>query len=229
MQFLLSCSITLLLLIIFVSKLYINGFEKIEKMKNIIVAFFLLFFSFGFSQNKSCTIFLKDKTILKGYGKINDDQVKYRLDKKAESKLIESIDIEKISIESGNEYKTYYYFKIIEKDTYKWMESVVKGNVSLFNVNSSGYASVPMMNSSGGFNGVGGSRFNVDNYYLKKEGQDYVTKITSVGSFSKNFKNAASEYFKDCIELVEKIQSKYYKREDIEDVVRFYNSKCAKK
>ncbi|KJD32067.1 hypothetical protein PK35_11545 [Tamlana nanhaiensis] len=44
----------------------------------------------------------------------------------------------------------------------------------------------------------------------------------------KSFKNRASEYFKDCPNLVSKLENKKYRRNDLEEIVTFYNSNCAK-
>jgi len=40
------------------------------------------------------------------------------------------------------------------------------------------------------------------------------------------FRKDMVEYFSDCKELAEKIENKEYKDDDIEEIVKFYNSKC---
>jgi len=47
--------------------------------------------------------------------------------------------------------------------------------------------------------------------------------------FTKNFKKAASAYFKDCPSLVKKIQSRTFKKRDLEKIVSYYNNKCTQK
>jgi hypothetical protein len=45
---------------------------------------------------------------------------------------------------------------------------------------------------------------------------------------SKLFRKLAMKYFEDCISLKTKIDDKLFKKEDIQEIVRFYNSNCAK-
>lgn len=61
-------------------------------------------------------------------------------------------------------------------------------------------------------------------YGLKRENETYVTILDK---FVKN----ASNYFKDCSELSEKIKKKEkgFKKENIKKIVDYYNSQCAKK
>lgn len=199
-------------------------------MKNILLIFCLLFLSFGFSQNKKCTIYFKDNTTLVGLGKIKSDELKFRVDKNSESEFIDANLIDKVYIESGDENVTYQYNKIIEKDNYEWMKLEIKGTINLYTIIRSGYAvGPPTMGMGGGMMNTGGYSYSVSNYYINREGENGVTKITSIGGFSKNFKKAASEYFKDCPKLVELIQTKYYKKNEIEDIVRYYNTNCGVK
>ncbi|MEP5340489.1 MAG: hypothetical protein ABJL44_02760 [Algibacter sp.] len=44
----------------------------------------------------------------------------------------------------------------------------------------------------------------------------------------KSFKKRASEYFKDCPNLILKIESKIYTRKDSKAIIKFYNDNCAK-
>jgi hypothetical protein len=44
----------------------------------------------------------------------------------------------------------------------------------------------------------------------------------------KSFKKRALEYFSDCSSLVSKIEDEKYKRNDLEDLVNYYNDNCAK-
>ena len=41
-----------------------------------------------------------------------------------------------------------------------------------------------------------------------------------------NFKNSMSELFKKCPSLVEKIESKEFRKKELEELVRYYNSNC---
>jgi hypothetical protein len=74
-----------------------------------------------------------------------------------------------------------------------------------------------------------GAGFTIKNYYLRKKHEKEVTHISSTHLFSKNFKKAATSYFEDCPDLVEKIATKEYRKRDIRAVIEFYNAKCKKR
>ena len=48
--------------------------------------------------------------------------------------------------------------------------------------------------------------------------------LNSSDVLSKSFKKTAAEFFKDCPSIVEKIENKSYKKDDLEEIVKFYNS-----
>lgn len=45
-------------------------------------------------------------------------------------------------------------------------------------------------------------------------------------SLLKSFKNRAMEYFEDCPELKAKLENKDFIKEDLQDIVKFYNANC---
>lgn len=59
---------------------------------------------------------------------------------------------------------------------------------------------------------------------LLKEGKR--PKVFNQISLTKSFKNRASDYFKDCPSLQAKIKNKELKKEDLEEIVNYYNSSC---
>lgn len=85
------------------------------------------------------------------------------------------------------------------------------------------------MGAVGGGIAFGGGGGTVTYFYVCRQSDAEAFRITSFGNISKNFKKTASEYFKDCPELVKKIEDKTFKKDDIEEVVRFYNAHCTAK
>jgi hypothetical protein len=67
---------------------------------------------------------------------------------------------------------------------------------------------------------TGGYSFRLDRYILQK-GEGQLKKVKSA-----SFKRDISEYLSDCPMLVQKIENKEFKKDDIESVVRFYNADC---
>jgi len=192
----------------------------------------LFFFSITsnvFSQKKKCIIYFKDNTTIEGLGKIKSDgAIKFKLNEDSDSKIYEADLIDKIKINENGLTQTYKYLK--EKNNFPlWLKVIVEGKVNLYKNDISGFNFGPMAGS--GFGGGFGAPMAMSSgpviyYYVSHEGDAEVFKITSIGNISKNFKNAASEFFKDCPALVEKINTKTFRKDDIEEVVNFYNKNC---
>ena len=56
--------------------------------------------------------------------------------------------------------------------------------------------------------------------------EDEKPEVFNQVSLTKSFKNRASTYFKDCPSLQTRIENKELKKEDLEEIVNFYNSSC---
>lgn len=63
-------------------------------------------------------------------------------------------------------------------------------------------------------------------YFLERHSEGRGNPVIPYTHLSRKFKKSAKAYFQDCPSLVEKIQSKEYKREDVIEMVDFYNSEC---
>lgn len=65
------------------------------------------------------------------------------------------------------------------------------------------------------------------NYYTGHGSSDQIELIyTDKSVFAPSFKKAMKKYFKDCPELIEKIENKEFNKEQIWRVVDFYNREC---
>ncbi|MDO8317163.1 MAG: hypothetical protein Q7T12_06545 [Flavobacterium sp.] len=205
-----------------------NNYSLVFNLKKVIIALFLLVFSIGFSQNQRCTIYLKDNTSVTGLGKIKTDgNIKFKVNSESESSIYEAALIDRIEMNEKGTNETYKYKKL-NNNFEQWLKVIIEGRVNLYKSDVSGMYFAPgAMNTAGGFGGMSyGGGGNVTHYYINHEGESEVFKITSFGNISKNFKNAASDFFKDCPVLVKKIQNKTYTKNDIEEVVEFYNENC---
>jgi hypothetical protein len=69
---------------------------------------------------------------------------------------------------------------------------------------------------------TGGHSYSVENLILQKN--DGLLKQPRSLSFRKDMR----EYFSDCPQLTERIEARDFKRADMEAIVIFYNSNCAK-
>lgn len=192
----------------------------------ILLLLFLFFISSNvFSQKKKCILYFNDNTTIEGLGKIRSDgAIKFKLNDDSDSKIYAADLIDKIKINENGLTQTYRYKK--EKGNFPlWLKVIVEGKVNLYKNDISGFYFGPT--GAAGFGApMAMSSGPVIYYYVSHEGDTEVFKITSIGNFSKNFKKAASEFFKDCPVLVEKVNAKTFKKDDIEEVVHFYNKNC---
>ncbi len=201
------------------------------KKASIIIA--LLFFLPMIAQKQKATLYFRDGTTQTGLAKLFDlsnfgGKIKFRKDKNSNKIIYTSLEIDKISIRENDIYVIYQYKIVENKGTIVLLELIAKGKVTLYRDQTQGYYSSGTR-MGGGFNssGVGmGRSYSINNYYVSKDNKN-VSHLGSKGTlFSKNFKKSASEYFKDCSELVNKIQSKEFKKRNIVDIVEFYNENC---
>lgn len=180
-----------------------------------------------FCQKESGKIFFKDKTTISGLCKIKgDDNIKFKKNKDSESITYDVKLIDKIEINEYGFFETYRYKAIKDENTSKWMKVMIVGKVNLYKKDA--YMNYDSGISSSGFGGRIGTLGSgpVEHFYVSHEGNTEVFKITSLGDISRSFRKVASDFFKDCPVLEEKIKNKELKKEDIEQVVKFYNSKC---
>lgn len=203
-------------------------------MKNIFLILIVFVSTICISQKQKCTIYLLDGSTKEGISRFKaDDNVKFRATEDSEPEIIPKEKIEKIKLDENGIIGTYR-FKNVTDEMGRWLKEVSVGEVSLYSDKISGafYGGGVGFNSMGGV-GMGGGMMmgggDVTYYYVCHKSDNEVFKITSIGNISKNFKKAASEFFKDCPKLVEKIQSKEYKKDSIESVVWFYNNYCVTK
>ena len=184
-----------------------------------------------YSQYTKVKIVFKDGTILKGLSKKKGShQIKFKKERSSKAKKYQLKEVEEYFEYYNGEEVKYKYLYIKESKKYLLMQEVIKDKVSLYIIGATGqHVGMGFGGNSNGFGGVGGaSSFSIESYYLKRNGEDYVHYITSTGGFSKNFVKSASEFFNDCLILVEKIKKKEYKKRDIREVVKFYNTNCKK-
>jgi hypothetical protein len=80
--------------------------------------------------------------------------------------------------------------------------------------------SSPVMYNSSSEVTTGGYSHSEDKYILQK-GEEELVRLKGL-----TFRKDMMEYFIDCHELSKKIQSKEYRKKDIETIVSYYNSNC---
>ena len=223
-------------------------------MKHIL---FLLLISISTSmvaQSGQAVLILKDNTQIKGYGEISgissivsvkfkNDTLKYKTYK---SKDLIGVDI------LENDYYRKFRYKYIDGDKYpEIMEIVAIDNLSLYvRVYEGGVLSNSFLNEVP-FHTVPNQTVILDNgqeislsqsrniyieidiprysYYVGLGDSDQVEHLYTKGlPFAKSFKKSMKKYFKDCSALLGKVENKEFSKDNLIDVLEFYNQNCFK-
>ncbi len=213
--------------------IYITKNENIKMKYTAHLLFLLLAFSTVQlqAQKTKAILTFKDGTVLEGLGKIKSfGKVKFRKARKEKAIKYSFEELEKVKIYEGGEINTYVYRPVKDSEFSKVLQLIEKGKVTLYRIHSEGYVANANM-GTGGFGGAGvgfgaGNYYSINNYYVQRGNEEEVTHLGSNQLFSKNFKKAASSYFADCASLIEKIQTKEFKKRHIREVVEYYNNDC---
>jgi len=199
-------------------------------MKKIIILFFINFSLIAFCQEREATILFNDNTSIKGFAEIKKEKIYFRVS--LNEKVTEwNYDMAKGLVFSGYGFSEKYLYIKPGKYSKKpiIMEVVEEGNVCLYMETIETIKTIvhPQHNEplspSNPFYKFPETRKIYDierTYYVKKSNEEYATDI----SFS--FKDNSMRYFSDCIELVKKIKTKEFKKEDILEIVYYYNDYC---
>jgi hypothetical protein len=175
-----------------------------------------IFFGIGYSnaQTKSVEVILKSGDTLKGIGKLKETFVKYKKQKKSESKKIEFSKIRYMTTTWRKGYKqTHRFLREKNRGEILPLQEVVKGKVSLY------LTSTKVI----GQNGIAQV---FRDYYVKRVNEKEVTHIMSTALISGKFRKTTKKYFSDCPKLVDAIESRKFRKKDIVTVVKLYNKGC---
>jgi len=198
------------------------------KIFTIVIGLLFLFFSANAQKTKG-TLFFKDGSVKEGLVRLtNGEKVKFRPNKKAKATKYVFSELTEVRIMESS--KPSIYVQILAKghNGPRIVKEIVKGRVSLYHLETIGSSPMYMPNAGdpGGGSFTTFGTYNIKNLFVKREGENVATHLGSDQLFTKNFKKAASEFFKDCEVLVSRIQQREYKKRDVKEIVTFYNNKC---
>lgn len=177
----------------------------------------------AFAQEREATIYFNDSTSIKGFAEINRGKIHFRVSQ--EDQVTEwSHDMAKGVVFSAYGFSEKYEYVIPEKDKDpEIMEVLEEGNLCLYKrfKKSLKFGVGGQINSAGGYGVVPTVQRGYEAlYYVKRKEEKHATDL----EFS--FRSRAFEYFSDCPELQEKIETRKLKAKDIEKVVYYYNDYC---
>lgn len=194
--------------------------------KLIIITLFIFINTLTYGQviiSNNASVFLKNNEILTGEMRMGLKGLRIKHNsKKFKVYMGKEIDSVHIPTENGIckfEYIPLKYTKGNFKD-YKLMQLVFVGEkIVLYN-----YSEAVLMSNGFGMYGLTGGNFTF--LYAIRNNEKTPTRIGSNYGFHKGFKKIGPKYFKDCPELVSKIESDTYTKENILDAIKFYENKC---
>jgi hypothetical protein len=205
---------------------------KTKKMKKLLCLIIVLVTTIAYGQEKDkygsldeIKITLRDGSIIEGLGRINiDEEIIFKENKEAEKKIYNYKNVDILIIRINDKLTTLEY-KIIEgmgsTDSVKLLEKIVDGKFNLYEDYISGISYSPTFSGNYGF-----SNYSKTTYYICKNGDDTVIDLRIGNTYSERFKEIAQKSFSDCPDLLNKIDTKYFKRYGIREVVNYYNKSC---
>lgn len=197
------------------------GFLFFKIMKQIYIFLLItLSFSFSFSQanKKEATLYLKNGDSIKCFARISGVNIRYAKSKKEKEKKLDYHKLKYIKYSvKGIPYKVYYQ-QVKGSKTPKLMQLLVDGKVQVFGVYDT-YDAKPTRYANPNFER---KVFPAKKYFVKKKNAKNVIRLT------RNFKQEAIVFLKDCNNLVQKIKNeeKGFHRKDIINIANYYNEKC---
>ncbi len=195
---------------------------------------FILFVNFAFSQDQEATIYFNDGTAIEGFGSIKKNKVYFRasLDDKADNW---SYDMVKGITFVGFEFTVKYEYVTLDefsKPDPQLLEVVEEGNVILYARIRESFMGASF--NSSGFN-IQSNRITTNNVVSYRSGRENVTTELYVKranekfptSLNGSFYKKAEKYFSDCEVLAKKIDKGVFSKDNILEIVQFYNDICS--
>jgi hypothetical protein len=177
-------------------------------MKKIILLLTLTISTLAFSQKEGATIILRNGEQKSGLIKItNSGKLKLYKNKNSKGQIIETRKIVEV-ISKKNPEKKLYSIQVDSIGTYKLLKLVTKGIVSLYKVEL----------RSSMYNG--GDTY--DKLFVIRSGKNFATHIGN----NIIYKNKAKKYFKDCNNLLTKMDDRKFRKQSAKIIIDYYNENC---
>lgn len=187
-------------------------------MKQNLFLLFILFISFIQAQKNNGTMIFNDGKILNGLIKIYGNEIIFKKTEKSER---ENYNYENISavtfLDKENTTQRFEYIKLEHKNKPQLCYVEINDFLKL-------YSSV---SSSFNMNGLAGYFRSTSTFYIKRENEEFATYYVAFGYIPKtSFKNVVFDYFKDCNNLIKKLERKDFKKKHYFEIIKYYNANC---
>lgn len=197
----------------------LKSLKPYEKDGQKVVVYYTLPIRFrlgGGAEYRPTEVFFSNGKTLNGYGDLGMDRLVFKKNLDGMTIAYQHIGIDSIQVQKGDSITTYQFRK--DKQSIYLMEVLVSGEATLLknSLSSTSY------NAQFGFMSTGGTL-----YYIGKKGALEASLIfTEEAVIDKNFKKTLKKVLKSCPSLIEKLDNNEYRREDLEEVVRYFNKHC---
>lgn len=184
------------------------------------IRIFLLFFLWNVSlaQSNEATLIFKDGTSVKGFGSIKKNKIQFRASLNDKPDLWDEELVESIVFDPDDTFIKYTFVKPDKMSKYKIMKVITEGEVTLYE-----HVVVDYFDKDDLFAfsyGPKSSQPEKTNHYLQKKDEEFPTLL-------KDGFGRIKKYFSDCETLVKKIENNQFYRNDIQQIVEYYNDICA--
>lgn len=185
---------------------------------------------FGFNSYNHASLKLRNGDVLEGEAKITTEEtVKFRDGK--DKTTFDYKNLERVTIDDNG--KESYVYKIIAGKGPRLMKVILEdeGKINLYAIEfKNSNNNVPINN--GGLSPMGvssGVSLDVTEYYVNvlDSGHEVIKLGNNHPVFGKrHFKKTVNEFFKDCPELITRVESGDLKRHSMIQIIEFYNENC---
>lgn len=156
------------------------------------------------------------------------EKVKFRKDRKSDKVKYDESQVAKVIFKNSDTEVAYFEYVQLSEKTKGLFKVITKGKATLYarsvSVSSGNFMQGP---SGPGFNspnaGMWVYSFNDFNeFYVLRENESIANPLITA-RISRSFKKRAIEYFADCPALVTKLEEDIYIKDNVREVVQFYN------
>ncbi|WP_047549828.1 hypothetical protein [Psychroserpens sp. Hel_I_66] len=191
--------------------------------------------SIPFDKYEEATIHFHDGTSIRGFGKITvTSRIKFKTTEDGEPDTWTELMLKGITLHRELVDIDFLYIKVDRRKTLRLLEVIELGEISIFAEASSTLLPFTVYFNVGGLGSpdiLSNNLLGVPNsydqevsfdIYAKKENEEAINFTTVF-----KFKKVATKFFKNCPQIVDRLQDRKYKRGDIIEMVYYYNDYCA--
>ena len=188
-------------------------------MKPTIVIFLLLLcFNPIQAQKYSGSLSFNGGRTANGLVQVKRNKISFRPSKKAQQQVYDYNQVH--SVTYGNrksETLTYEYVALEHETKPQLFQVIVNGKIKLYLQLNSNFS---MADGMGNYN-------NTSTYYIKKDGEECANIYAVFDTNPKtSFKHIINAYFKDCVDLINRVDRKEFTKSDFKEIIEFYNASC---